>query len=537
MGQKNDEVDVLIIGAGASGGAFAWSLAEAGIRTLTLEQGGWPKSEEFTSTHKDWELHLYSDYHLDPNVRRLPEDYPLNNDETQIVPLMFNAVGGSMLHWGAHFPRLHPSDFRVRSLDGVADDWPITYAELEPFHDLNDRMTGVAGVNGNTAYPPKPPRQTPPIPVGKDGMKAIEGFEKLGWHWWPAESAINSAPYDGRPGCNGAGPCVLGCHTGAKSTTDLTYWPKATGKGARLKTGCRVREITVGKDGLADGAIYYDRNGEVREQKARIVVMAANGVGTPRLLLNSQSPQFPDGLANISGLVGQNLMFHPISMVTGVFDEDLESYKGPLAVMVTSYEFYETDLSRGFVRGVQLQVHHAMGPLHTALGGSSGQRVSWGKGHHGAFAERSSHTVNIAILAEDLPETRNRVVLDPELTDSDGIPAPKIIYSTSENTTKMLEFGAARSIEVFEAAGAKKTLVDPLMRTAGWHLLGTARMGDHASNSVVDAHGRSHDVKNMFIIDGSIWVTAGGNNPTSTIQALALYIADYIKTNSRNLLD
>ena len=536
MGTRQEVVDVLVIGAGMSGGAFTWSLSDAGIQVVCLEQGNWVDPKTYPSTHDDWELHIYSDFNLDPNVRGLPQDYPLNNENTPITPLMYNAVGGSAIHWGAHFPRLRPSDFKVKTLDGVADDWPITYYDLEQFFDLNDRMTGVAGLNGNPAYPPMPPRQTPPIRLGKQGNKLVEGFEKLGWHWWPAESAINSAPYDGRPACTYGGPCITGCYNSSKSSSDVTYWPKAIDNGAVLKTGARVREITVGADGLASGAVYYDQDGDVHEQRARTVVLAGNGIGTPRLMLNSRSGLFPDGLANSSGLVGKNLMFHPISVTAGVFDEDLEAQKGPLAVSITSYEHYETDPSRGFVRGYQLQANRQLGPLNTALGGLLEQPLPWGEDHHRVFDEQLGRLTPIAAIGEDLPEPHNEVVLDPNLTDSDGIPAPKINYVLSENSKKMLTHGVARTTDVMEAAGAKKVLSNPLLVGGGFHLMGTARMGTDSSNSVVDRWGRAHDVKNLFIIDGSLFVTCGAVNPTSTIQALALYIADYIKGNARHLV-
>ena len=536
MGQRKEIVDVLVIGAGMSGGAFAWSLSEAGIGVTCLEQGGWTDPASYPSTHDDWELHVYSDFALDPNNRGLPEDYPINNDDTPITPLMFNAVGGSGVHWGAHFPRMRPSDFRVKTLDGVADDWPLTYYDLEPFFDLNDRMTGVAGLNGNPAYPPMPPRQTPPVPLGKADHKLIEGFEKLGWHWWPAEAALNTAPYDGRPACTNGGPCITGCQNRAKSSSDVTYWPRAIENGAVLKTGARVAEITVGADGLADGVVYYDSNGQVHEQKARAVVLACNGVGTPRLLLNSRSGLFPDGLANSSGLVGKNLMFHPVAIIAGVFDEDIEAYKGPLSTSITSYEHCETDLSRGFVRGFQIQANRQLGPLNTALGGPMERALPWGDDHRAAFDERMGRALPVGALGEDLPEVHNEVVLDADLTDDDGVPSPKINYTISDNSKKMMAEASVRTTELLEAAGASKVLVNPAMRGAGWHLMGTARMGDDPDNSVTDRWGRAHDVKNLFVIDGSLFVTGGAVNPTSTIQGLALWVADHVRRNARDLV-
>jgi choline dehydrogenase-like flavoprotein len=537
MARNTQIVDVLIIGAGASGGAFAWSLAEAGINVMCLEQGDWVDPSTYPSTQTDWEIRRQTNFNPNPNFRGLPQDYPVNESGTPIAPLMFNAVGGSTIHWSAHFPRLHPSDFRVRTLDGVADDWPVSYQQLEPYFSLNDQMMGVAGITGDTAFPPKSERQTPPIPLGKPGDTMARGFEKLGWHWWPSDSAILTAPYDGRAACNNCGPCEAGCPIGAKASTDVTYWPKAIAGGAILKTNARVREITVGQDGLADGAVYYDPEGRVQQQKARIVVMACNGIGTPRLLLNSRSSLFPDGLANNSGLVGRNLMFHPMSMVMGVFDEPLEGYKGPLGCSITSSEFYETDLARGFVRGYQFQILRNSGPTVTAQGFVTPSPIPWGADHHHVFNERFGRTITVGVMGEDLPEAHNRVDLDPTLTDNDGIPAPKVDYRMSENSLKMMDHGIARATEVLQAAGAKEVVVNPLLRPSGWHLMGTARMGDHVANSVVDGYGRCHDVKNLFIIDGSIFVTAGAVNPTSTIQALALHIADYFKQNARHLLD
>jgi choline dehydrogenase-like flavoprotein len=256
--------------------------------------------------------------------------------------------------------------------------------------------------------------------------------------------------------------------------------------------------------------------------------MAANGIGTPRLLLNSRSARFPDGLANRNGLVGRNLMFHPYAMVRGVFDQPLGGHRGPIGCSLIGQEFYETDLSRGFVRGYSFQVARGLSPIASALGGFIGDRVPWGREHRRAYDERFDRTITVAVIAEDLPEPSNRVDLDPVLTDGHGIPAPRVSYALSENSQRMVDHGIARATEALEAAGARAISANPLLRAGGWHLMGTARMGRDPATSVIDAQGRCHDVPNLYIVDGSAMVTCAGVNPTSTIQAVALYIADGI---------
>ena len=312
------------------------------------------------------------------------------------------------------------------------------------------------------------------------------------------------------------------------SSAHVTYWPKALDLGARLVTNARVREITVDAHGRASGAVYYDTDGVAQHEAAGAVVLACNGVGTPRLLLNSASGRFPDGLANSSGNVGRNLMFHPLGFVSGVFEQDLKGYQGPLGVLLHCQEFYESDASRGFIRGCHLQLHHDLGPLSTALGGLAAHRVPWGADHHRVMRERLGHTISISAVAEDLPEPHNRVTLDESLTDDHGIPAPKISYTLSENSCRARDFAIARGVELLEACGADEVLTRPQVTDSGWHLMGTARMGDDPATSVVDRWGRAHDVPNLFVVDGSLFVTCAPINPTSTIQALALRIADWI---------
>ena len=251
-----------------------------------------------------------------------------------------------------------------------------------------------------------------------------------------------------------------------------------------------------------------------------MVVVCCNGIGTPRLLLNSASSLFPDGLANSSGMVGKNYMIHPARWVKGIFEEEMDGHIGAMGVPLYSQEFYETSRERGFVRGYTLNGERTFGPLSHALA------VPWGKDHHGIMRRRFPHVVEMSVLCDDLPEEHNRVELDPELTDSHGIPAARVTYTMSENTKRMLAHGLERIHEALNAAGAVETL-EPWGNNMG-HLMGTARMGDDPRTSVVDAWNRAHDVPNLYIVDGSSFTTGAGVNPTSTIGALALRTADGI---------
>lgn len=536
---NNEPVDVLIVGAGASGAALAWSLVETRMRILCLEQGPWMQDKDYPSRRGDYELARYAEFSCDPNVRQLPQDYPINSDDTPITPVNFNAVGGSTINFLAHWPRLRPSDFRTRSLDGVGEDWPVDYATLEPFYAMNDINMGASGLGGNPAYPPYDP-PLPPIPIGKLGRRLAKGFNELGWHWWPSDVAILSQDHDGRAKCVNAGTCDLGCAAGAKASVSLTYWPMLVRQGVEVRSGCRVREVLLDENGMASGVLYHGPDGQVHEQKAEMVVLACNGVGTPRLMLNSKSKQFPDGIANRSGKVGKNLMFHPLSGVTGIFDEPMEGFKGPMACSILSQEFYETDTSRDFVRGYGLHSGRYTTPMTYALGGYGiDDPIPWGAEHRKRFDEYYPYSAGLTVVTEDLAHESNCVTLDPDLTDSDGIPAPKITYTVDDNTKKMLAHGEARAEEALWAAGAKQVMRGggKVWWRAGWHQMGTARMGNDPERSVVNGWGRCHDVKNLFIVDGSIFVTSGAVNPTSTIQALALYIGDSIKKNIANLFD
>ncbi len=515
-----DRADVLVIGSGAAGAALAKRLADLGAKVVCLEQGDWMKPSDFP-TDPDEEAQMRRRAHsFSPNVRQQPQDYSVSvsgNDPSEVE--MFNAVGGSTLHWNCGFARLHPSDFRVRTLDGEADDWPIRYEDLAPYYDLNDREMGACGLTGDPANVSQTPPLAP-LPLGLAGRTLARGFNRLGWHWWPSGLAILSSDYDGRAACNLNGRGWYGCGIDARSSSANTYWPKALRRGAKLLTRARVCEITLDPRGRAQGVLYYDRNGRLREHRARVVVVSANGIGTARLLLNSKSKHFPHGLGNQEGILGKYSMFHVWSGASGIFRPLLESHR-PVYDPLFSQQFYETDAKRGFMRGYTLLVHGGGGPLGRAHG------VRWGAAHHREMRKRFPHTITLLAVGEDLPNKANRVELDPNKPDSNGIPGAHITYSMSENSRRMMRHALAMARQVLEAAGAiEVNTFGPW--TGSSHFMGTARMGHDPRRSVVDPWHRIHGVENVFVVDGSSFPTGGAVGPTSTIGALALRCAEGI---------
>ncbi len=529
----SDDADVLVIGAGAGGAALSKRLSDAGITVICLEQGGWRNSMDHPHLYDSWEIERIRSWDWRPNVRQSPEDYPTTGNA---APMMMSGVGGATLMYAGAWPRFKPVDFRKGTEHGVEGtiDWPISYEELEPFYAINDAELGVARRTGDPGNPPRPEGWGPATPGGRIGNVMGRGFNRLGWHWWPADNAILTNDRDARLSCNDCGFCLSGCTRGSIASADVAYWPQALRNGVDLRTNARVEQITVRK-GKATGAVYVDRLAGTRiEVRAKIVVMAANAIGTPRLLLMSAAPGSPDGLANGNGMVGRHLMFHSWGAQDFWLDEPLEGYKGVETAVSYSQEFYNTDSARGFVNGFSLQVGTSLGPANSALGAGAGKVAPWGEGHRQFFNEHFGRHLLVQVQGEDLPVASNRVTLDPHVVDSSGLPVPHVDYTLHENDRRLVEWGLERAREAGNAAG---TVIDTATSGVkgitspppGWHMMGTCRMGNTAEDSVTNKWNQTWEVPNLFIADASSLTTSAAVNPTSTLQAVAVRAAEYIK--------
>ena len=529
---RPDHADILVIGAGPSGAIVSLVAAEAGRKVVCLDQGGWIAPADHPHYGRDFQWQRQGRWNPEPALRRAEADYPVEGSQSHA--LMWNAVGGSTNVYGALWPRYRPSDFRKGTEHGLAPDWPITYEELAPFYEESDRLVGISGLAGDPAMPPRAPFPCAPLPMRDSGRTIAAGFERLGWHWWPMPAAIISEEYQGRTACNGCGNCGSGCPRGSMAKFSLTLWPRALASGVRLRAGARVERIETDTAGRAIGAVYIDRATGARTlQTADIVVLAANGVGSPRLLLLSESARFPNGLANGNDVVGRYLMHHTLVGASIWVDRPIASHVGNTGAVISS-EFAETDVSRGFVNGFNFNVARGGAAASVALGSFANQPAPWGAGHHAWFARRFGHGFGAFAIGDDLPQATNRITLSQTERDSSGLAAAKLHYVPHANDQRMMRFAIERLKDLAGAAGAFDIAVntycepDGTYRTPAWHLLGTCRMGSDPAASVTDKWHRTWEVPNLYVVDGSSVVTGGVVNPTSTVCALALRAGRHI---------
>jgi choline dehydrogenase-like flavoprotein len=533
--------DFVIVGSGAAGGVIAKELAVAGFRVVVLEQGPYLKATDF---HHDelatvYRYALTNDPKTSPTTfRKTATDVAKGGSWLQYGRL----VGGGTAHFTANYWRFHESDFIERSKHGAIAgtgfaDWPLTYGELEPYYTKVEWDIGVSGQAGVSPF--DPPRSKPypmrPLPVKSSGVLFERGAKRLGWHPFPAPMAIASEPYQGRLACQHCGFCeFFGCEFGAKSSTLFTVIPRAEATGrCEIRSGCYVFRIDMNRAGRTTGVTYYDARKRERRQPAKAVILCCNGAETPRLLLMSASSRFPQGLANSSGLVGKHLMFTGWSLSSGVFEEPLNEFKSVLVTRVLQ-DFYESDPARGFYGGGGLDARLDFAPIGFALSGLPPDGPRWGAEYKRTLRRYFTRTMNVASHSTSLPLESNSISLDPAITDAWGLPALRVTYRDHPDDLAIMRFLQARALELLAAAGAQRTWSYPVTEQTGSnHLLGTCRMGTDAAASVVDRDHRTHDVANLFICDGSSFVTSGRGQPTCTIQALAYRAADHIARLAR----
>ncbi len=542
----NDSFDVCVIGTGAGGGVMIQELTAAGFKVVALERGPQLKTSQFMD---DDELSMiFRDELFSPDqLETSRPDEHSRTEQGKFNTIAF-CVGGTITHWAGWSWRFRPDEFKVLSTEGSVPgaslaDWPVDYEEMEPWYQRAEWDLGVSGEGGSNPF--EGPRMkgypNPPLPRRGTTAPIERAARELGYTAFPVPVGINSRPYRGRPACVNGGACQgYGCPIHAKGTTFSIHIPKALASGnLDLRADARVTEIILGDDGLARGARYLDASGREQEVRSRQVVLAAGTIGSPQLLLMSNPASFPQGLANSSGQVGRNLTFHHFVAVHGVMDRPTQHYTG-VEAQVAIDDLHPSDARRGFIRGGVITegnpvVKQPLAYALWALPGHPQVNKSWGADLKRGLRDFPRILPVISVL-EDLPMASNRVDLDPEVRDERGLPVPRITHRQHPNDLAMFKWFEQRMTDIAHAAGARDVwptggpyrLEDESSAMQGSvHLHGTCRMGDDPDVSVTDRWCRSHDIRNLWITDCSVFPTSGGYNPTLTALANAYRVADY----------
>lgn len=537
-----DAVDFVVVGSGAAGGVVAKELSAAGFSVVVFEQG--PHRAEKDFTHD--ELQFVQRFYLTNDHARRPNTFRRSAAEKATVQPAVGygmEVGGGTVHFTGNYWRFTENDFREKSRWGAVagsslEDWPITYADLEPYYAKAERELGISGQAGANPFESfrSGPYPLPPMPVKSSGVLFERGAKKMGLHPFPAPVAILSKPYQGRMACTNCGLCErFGCEVKAKSSTLVTMIPAALGTGrCELRTMCYVRKIETDKAGRATGVVYFDAKGKEQRQRAKAVVVCANGAETPRLLLLSKSARFPQGLANSSGQVGKNLMVDNGSVAMGMFEQPLNEYKG-IQVTRVLFDYYDSDPKRGFWGGGGMDARFDFYPMSFALEAIPKDVPRYGSGYRRFLAEAFTRSMTVLSHSTSLPFEKHGFDLDPDVKDAWGLPALRMTYQSPEDDLRTMRWLLERQVEILEAAGAKKVWrlpVDDVTFTV--HIMGTARMGNNPRRSVVNRDHQCHDLLNLFLVDGSSFVTSARQQPTATIQALAFRAAEKMGEKARS---
>jgi gluconate 2-dehydrogenase alpha chain len=564
-----EKADVVIVGVGAAGGVLAAELGKAGMKVIGLERGPRLKTEDFAPQD---ELRYFQRQDLRPDVKRQPVTWRANpNVRARPLQTMSygNQAGGGTVHYGAVSWRLHEDDFRTRTKtierygakaipeNSSLTDWPMSYAELEPYYDRAEYELGVSGRAGNLQgktieggnvfeAPRKREYPLPPLTPDQSGVIFDEAAKKLGWHPFPTPRAIISQPYNGRPACSYCGFCqAFGCHVGAKSSILVTKLPEADATGNfKLITGAMCYRVNSDNSGRVTGVSYYGPDGSSDNTiEAEIVIVSPFIYDATRLLLLSKTERSPNGLANSSGHLGKHIMTHIRARVFVAFDDrHVNVYMGPSAQKHSIDDwngdnFDHKDLD--FILGAQISVGPAGlegGPIAAAMGMPPPPGTPrWGAGYRDFLAKYYTRHTVIAAQIEDLPYAHQTIDLDPDVRDAWGLPAPRMTYDWRRpNELKRTEFIAKKMEEMARASGATRIWHTPEGNGApGGHHEGGVRMGSDPKSSVVNKYGQSWDIPNLFVVGSANFPSQSSFNPTLTIQALAYMTADAIVNRYR----
>jgi choline dehydrogenase-like flavoprotein len=498
---ENDSVDLLVVGAGAGGITLAQRLARKGWRVAILEKGPfWDPDRDWVSDEKGAGPIYWTDNRIIGGTE--PIEMGKNNSGV--------GVGGSMTHFAGYTPRFHPSDFEVKTRDGVAVDWPISYWDLKASFERVEQELPVAGQHWPWGDPHDYPHK--PHPVAGAAVKAWQGARDCGIEMRVGPVSITNGSFGHRPHCIYRGFCLQGCKVNAKASPLITHLPDAIEYGVEVRANCMVTRVEVDDaSGRVSGVTYVGDDGREHFQAADAVAVCGYAIESPRLLLNSTSRRFPRGLANNADQVGRYVMVQGATQVAARFPELMRMYKAP-PPEVSSEDFYETDESRGFARGFSIQT---IAPLPIGWAEHVTAEGHWGLALREYMRDWNHWTV-LGVLCELLPQAENRVTLASQ-KDRYGMPIAAFQHSLCENDKKNIEYATNVMNEIWEHAGAQDTL--KIDRYA--HLVGGCRMGFTQDDSVVDASHRAWDVPNLFICDGSVFPTEGSANPALVIMALA----------------
>ena len=558
-----EKTDVVIVGVGAAGGVLAAELGKAGMRVIGLERGPRLTTTDF-NPHD--ELRYFQRQDLRPNVKRQPVTWrPNANARANRLPFLNygNQAGGGTVHYGAVSWRLHEDDFRARSQtiarygaaaipeDSSLVDWPLSYADLEPYYDRAEYDLGVSGkagnlqgrkVDGGNVFEAPRHRDYPLPPLREDQAEVIFGkaARDLGLHPFSTPRAIISEPYQGRPACTYCGFCqAFGCHVGAKSSILVTKLPEADATGNfKLLTGAMCYRVNSDNSGRVTGVSYYGPDGSDNSIEAEIVILTPFIYDNTRLLLLSKTDKFPNGLANSSGHVGKHLMAHIRASVTITFDDRyLNVYMGPSAQKHSLDDFNADNFDHGglgFIRGSQISIGTGNlqgGPISLTTTAPPPNVRRWGAGYRDFLAQYYTRHAAMVAQTENLAYPDQMVDLDPNVRDAWGLPAPRLTYDWRRpNERARVEFMQKKMEEIGRAMGASLVWRAPVSPAGapGAHHEGGTRMGSDPKTSVVNRYGQSWDIPNLFVIGSSTFPSMSGFNPTLTIQALAYMSADAI---------